>query len=766
VPTPTVFLSYSHKDEIWKDRLVAHLNVLEREGLLQTWNDGQIRAGADWLPEIQGAMQRARVAVLLLSADFLRSDFIRGREVPELLARRNGGGLHVVPVIVRDCVWEEVQCLSGLQARPRDRKPLNKFTVANRETEIKKIALEILNLLREDQEEIGVARSEEEKSTGRDGLRPLHQLPSPPSDFTGRAAELAELRAAIETGGVTLSGVRGLGGIGKTTLALKLAEELSPRYPDAQIYLDLRGVSPAPLKTAEAMAHVIRSFQPEARLPEDETALAGLYRSVLHDRRVLLLMDNAAHAAQVQPLIPPKGSILLVTSRAKFTLPGLLSKDLDELPPGDARALLLNIAPRIGTEAARLADLCGHLPLALRLTASTLADRPDLSPARCAQRLATEQGRLGLIDGSLSLSFELLPESLSRSWTALAVFPVTFDTEAAAAVWEIDLEAAEEGLGELVKRSLIEGEDGRYRLHDLVRVFAGHRLVEPERSVAQRRHAGYYEEVLALADDLFKAGGKQILEGLRLFDGEWANIQAGQGWAVAHAESDQEATKLARGYPEAGVFCLLLRLRPRQRVRWLEAGLKASRALDDREAEGGILGSLGSAYAELGEFQRAIEFHEQSLVIAREVGDRLGESAALGSLGNVHVDLGEPFRAIELCEQDLTISRELGDRFGEGAALGNLGRAYAGLGEIRRAIELFFQQLAIALEVGDRQSESTACWTLGLISETNGDLALAVELMEIGVDIERELGHIDAEKHAAQVEALRARISLRRDGGI
>src|SRR5207237_803978 len=119
---------------------------------------------------------------------------------------------------------------------------------------------------------------------------------------------------------------------------------------------------------------------------------------------------------------------------------------------------------------------------------------------------------------------ELLPENLARSWASLTVFPVTFDSEAAAAVWGLEIEAAEERLGELIKRSLIEGEDGRYHLHDLARVFAGSRLVGPERSVAQRRHAGYYEEVLALADDLFMAGGKQILEGLRLFDGEWANI--------------------------------------------------------------------------------------------------------------------------------------------------------------------------------------------------------------------------------------------------
>jgi Cdc6-like AAA superfamily ATPase len=143
----------------------------------------------------------------------------------------------------------------------------------------------------------------------------LHQLPPPPGDFTGRTAELEELMQAIERGGVTISGLRGMGGIGKTALALKLAAELRERYPDAQIYLDLKGTSEKPLTTAEAMAHVVRAYHPTAKLPDDEAELAGLYRSVLDGQRALLLMDNAANAAQVAPLAPPASCVLLVTSR-------------------------------------------------------------------------------------------------------------------------------------------------------------------------------------------------------------------------------------------------------------------------------------------------------------------------------------------------------------------------------------------------------------------------------------------------------------------
>jgi hypothetical protein len=124
--------------------------------------------------------------------------------------------------------------------------------------------------------------------TTASALNSLRQIPSPPLDFTGREAELAELTEKLQHGGATISGLQGMGGVGKTALALKLAESLAPRYPDAQFYLDLRGVSRNPVSTAEAMAHVIRAYHPQARLPEDENELRGLYRSVLHGQRALL----------------------------------------------------------------------------------------------------------------------------------------------------------------------------------------------------------------------------------------------------------------------------------------------------------------------------------------------------------------------------------------------------------------------------------------------------------------------------------------------
>src|SRR6185503_17513254 len=159
----------------------------------------------------------------------------------------------------------------------------------------------------------------------------LHEVPRPPADFTGREDELNELLASIEVGGVTISGLQGMGGIGKTALAFKLVELLKPRYPDAQFFLDLNCASAQPLTVAEALAHVVRAYHPAAKLPDSESELRGLYLSVLDGQRALLLMDNAANAEQVEPLIPPAGCLLLVTSRQHFTVPGLAAKNLDTL---------------------------------------------------------------------------------------------------------------------------------------------------------------------------------------------------------------------------------------------------------------------------------------------------------------------------------------------------------------------------------------------------------------------------------------------------
>ena len=576
----------------------------------------------------------------------------------------------------------------------------------------------------------------------------LHQVPPPPADFTGRADELKQLLTTIERGGVTISGLQGLGGIGKTAFALKLVEQLKPYYPDAQFYLDLKGASAEPLSVTEALGHVIRSYHPAAKLPESETELRALYLSVLDGQRAILLMDNAADAVQVEPLIPPASCLLLVTSRWHSTLPGFAAKNLDTLMAGDARALLLTIAPRIGEWADKIAALCGYLPLALRLAASALAKYRNLKPADYAARLQHRQRRLQLIEAPLSVSYELLSEELQERWRWLAVFTDSFDEFAAAAVWEVEVDQALETLGELITESLIELNEtsDRYHLHDLSRLFADAKLNEEERAITHKRHAMHYMGLLAGIAELYLEGGEALLCGLALFDHEWNNIQAGQAWAAAQGiATDENVARLCISYPGVGAEVLSLRQHARGQICWLETGLAAARRLKDPEGEAVVLGNLGLAYAHLGKTHQALHLYEQQLTIVRELGDRMGEGIALGNIGLACEELGETQRAITFFEQRLTVAREIGDRRGEASALGYLGGAYVRLGEDLRAIQFYEQQLTIVREIGDLKGESVALGNLGIAHAELDDTQKAIGFFEEQLAMAREIGDLGNE---------------------
>jgi tetratricopeptide (TPR) repeat protein len=562
------------------------------------------------------------------------------------------------------------------------------------------------------------------------------------------------MRAALEDAPLALSCLHGMGGVGKTALALKLAEKIKDRYPDAQFYLDLSGVSPCPLTSAEAMAHVIHAYQPGAKLPESEAELHGAYLSVLYNQRALLLMDNARDESQVEPLIPPAGCALLVTSRQYFILPGLVAKCLDSLPPTDACKLLLTIAPRIGGLAGEIAKRCGYLPLALRLAASAIAKRPNLKPADYVRKLTIARERLKLVEASLNLSYEMLSEELQQRWRVLSVFPESFDEAAAAAVWETEDEEAQVLLGELLTFNLVEWNEAaeRYRLHDLAREFANSRLSKAEREAGGRQHARHYQQVLFTANNFYLKGGDGVLRGLELYDMERVNIEAGQAWAAKQTDNDATAAELCLTYPDAimdvilPMNVLLLRQHPRERIRWLKAMLVAARRLNNRDAESRALNGLGMAHYYIGETRRAIEFYEPILAIAREANDRKTEVIALSNLGLVYADLGEKQRAIELCEQVLTIARESGDRGGEGRALGNIGMAYDAWGEKQRAVEFYEQYLMIAREIGDAKAESFVLMNLGNAYANLGETNRAIRVYEEVLVILREAGDRDSER--------------------
>lgn len=591
----------------------------------------------------------------------------------------------------------------------------------------------------------------------------LYQLPPPPADFTGRTAELQELRDAIKKGGFHISGLQGQGGVGKTALALKLAEELASTFPDAQIYLDLKGVSENPLTSAEAMSHVLRAFHPEAKLPEKEEEIRALYLSVLHNKRALLLMDNAKDAAQVKPLIPPPGCALLVTSRQHFAMPGLQAKNLETLPPPDAKELLLLIAPRIAGEAEAIAKLCGYLPQALRLAASAIAVRVNLEPQDYARQLADEKKRLELladddesVTASITMSYNLLDVETQARWRLLAVFPDTFDPSAAAAIWEMENVPAQETFSRLLQFSMLEWNSAakRCRLHDLMRDFVRQRWTPSESDTAARRHALYYGAALLAVDDLYLEGGDSINSALGLLDVEWRNIQAGQSWVAAHSEEDRLAAELCDGYAGWGQHAVLLRQHPHEQIRWLEAALASARQLGNRPSEGRHLGGLGVRYHALGDYRRTIEYSEKALGILIEIGDTRGVGAALGNLGAAHESLGHYDRAIEYHEKTLAINRETGDLRGESHTLNNLGVAHKASGDYRRAIEHYQKSLAIAREIADLRSEGISLGNLGNLYSILGEPGSAVECYEQGLTIARDLGDRHSEGSGLWNEAM------------
>jgi tetratricopeptide (TPR) repeat protein len=602
-------------------------------------------------------------------------------------------------------------------------------------------------------------------------------IPPPVADFTGREKELAELKAAFARGAV-ITGVSGAGGIGKTELARRLAQELAEDFPAARLSMDLLGASERPLTPDEAMRRLLEPFYPNQKLPGEPEQLAGLYRQTFTQNQSLLLLDNAADAAQVRPLIPPPPSAAIVTSRQHFTLSefGLTPLRLDVLSPEEARQFLRATSPKLrdapDAEVEQLAVLCGRLPLALRVAASLLNDRADWTPATLRKRLADERTRLARlkregdldVEAAISLSYNLLDDDLKARFRQLGVFSAPFLRLSAQAVWGIADEAeADDLLGKLTTRSLLDtspsplGESATgeavYALHDLTRLFAYARLLENHEQAeeAVMRHAHHALEWASEADTLYQKGNENILRGLARFRFIWPHLLAAYERLLPDQPSrprPAEADRWLSDFPYRCIYVLDLHLPPRQQIPLLQAALEAARRLGDRSDEGIHLGNLGNAYAALGDARKAIEFHEKHLAIAREIGDRRGEGNALGNLGNAYAALGDARKAIEFYEKRMEIAREIGDRRGEGNALGNLGLAYADLGDARKAIEFYEKRLAIAREIGDRRGEGAALGNLGLAYADLGDARKAIEFYEKRLAIAREIGDRRGEGNA------------------
>jgi tetratricopeptide (TPR) repeat protein len=600
------------------------------------------------------------------------------------------------------------------------------------------------------------------------------QLPGDLPEFTGRTAELAELAAALDRDDgatVAITALRGMGGVGKTMLAQHAARRLTQRYPDGQIVVDLNGHGVgAPTAPLDAMLRVIRAFRPETPPLDDVAQARAIYRDTLSGKRALILLDNAADADQIRDLIPPPRCGALITARTPVQPPGCPPPlTLGLLSLDESATLLRRLAPNApGTDAewTRLANLCGRLPLALRVAGSVLAAADDLTLAEYLAELADEATRPHrlTIDGDASANVAaVLTHSLRRlidqdpalaaRWQMLSVVPADFDRAAAAALWEETDTAAAPRLRFLLARSLLlfDEETRRYRLHDLMRplarnLFAPDPTQDPAPGTADRlaetegRFARHFMGVLAEADDLYQRGHDGVAAGLARYDADVRNIATAAAWAIDRADHDPTRQQVAAKLPNAGVYVLGLRLHRRNWIVWLTAAAAAARRMGDSSLAAYHLSNLGTAHANLGDTRRAINFHEQALAIARENRDRHSEGSILGSLGNAHAALGEARRAIEFYEQALAIVREIRDQRGEGTTLGNMGIAHTALGETRRAIDFHQQALAIAREIGDRRGEGNHLGNLGSAHAALGETRRAIEFYEQALAIAREIG--------------------------
>lgn len=612
--------------------------------------------------------------------------------------------------------------------------------------------------------------------------RGVFQLPPSLPDFTGREDELARITERLGGGGGSVgvsSALRGMGGIGKTVTAIEACWEVKDNYPDGQLVIELRGMSEQPLTPVQAMSQIIRDFHPGGvKMPDDEHDLQVMYRQVLEGKKALVLLDNAKDENQVRELLrwaPQPPVAFVVTSRRALALEGVSSILLGVLPPEEAFVMLRGIVGAKGNdnELRTVAELCGWLPLALRVAGCFLHLHVDENwpLPKYIEALQDESKRLERLKGKtpdrdveavLALSArELVRENPTRAelWQMLSVFPAGFKSGAAAAVWDLktgdnlDTDAAEDELTALLDSSLVqfEAKTDHYSLHDLMRPIAreafgfvdGHPLNAGSTAriaTAELRFAGFYCRLLAEANDLYLKGNRDILHGLAIFGDEEVNILRGQAWAVQHRLSEKSAIKLCRDYGMVGTDIIGLRFSDQVRISWLEVALAACREIGDRRGEGTAQGNLGIAWKNFGDARRAITCYEEHLAIAREIGDSRGESAAFANLGAAWAILGDTSKAISIYEQAYTFASTIGEWRFAGTILNNLGIVHKNLGDARKAIDYYKQALDVAREIGDQLGEGKAMnnWSLALM--TLGDSLGAISLLEKALAISRAMG--------------------------
>lgn len=556
----------------------------------------------------------------------------------------------------------------------------------------------------------------------------LHQLPDPVGDFVGRKTEMNHLLGALQRRSRTRSSavigiIYGMGGVGKTELARKIAQHLVLDYSDAQLFVELRGSSDHPLTPEQALQTIILSFEREAKLPENLNQLQNIYRDKLSGKRALIMLDDAKDAAQVRPLLPPSGSALLITTRNRFTLPQTTLLDLETLPPHEAKKMLLSICPRIERYAPMLAELCGYLPLALRVCASFLQINDTREVVEYVEQLKTERLQYlkdpdspkdpqVSVEASLRLSYETLQLSEQRALCQLSLFPVSFDSSAVNAILVTDGNI-QESIELLRRRSLLryDVQTKRYNLHDLVRVFANSIINNTERNLTRQRYNAYY---LALAEQAeFELIGSKQEDWLERLDRERSHLEM----AMQQMLEDKDQQSLLR---LTGALWRFWDIRGYLRTgrRWFDLALsqtaEANTALlDNRAVRAKALKGAGLLAKQQGDYLQARIFQEESIELYTLLGDRKGIASALYNIGSITFHQGLYNESLDFSAQSLAIFRDLEDQRGIAMTLGNLGLIAQDQDNYPQSIGYYEESIDILRKLGDQSSLAIYLGNLG-----------------------------------------------------
>lgn len=604
------------------------------------------------------------------------------------------------------------------------------------------------------------------------------QLPARVSGFTGRGSDLRHLDELLAGRcSMLVAVICGPPGVGKSALAVHWAHAIQRRFPDGTLCTNLRGHDPdsAPAEPADVLDVLLRGLGvPPGEIGSGEESRAALLRTTLAGRRVLMLLDDAASPRQVRPMLPGSpGCAVLVTSRGRLS--GLVARDgavpvpLAPLAAAQAIDLLRQTIGRARVDAApvaaaQVARVCGGIPLALRIAADRAASMPL---AALASQLTDERGRLEIlatddedtaVRAAFSQSYRYLDAEAARTFRLLGLNRgPDISRTAAAALAGTSVHCVGQALGTLTGAHLVEeAAGGRLRMHGLLAVFASERAQADEpahesEQAARRVLAWYLHTADRAARELIPGIPRPPLasppphchplrfatyeQALNWCDTERLNLVAAVRHAVAAGEH-------AIAVQLAGVLSAYFMLSKDHRD-WIAthiAGLASAQLLGDRPAEARLLSSLGAAYGDQSQFDRAIECLEQALSIRTETGDSQGQGATLLNMGHVNWQLRRFDEGYRCLRRSLDIFTATADRYGQGMTLNNLGEACTDLGRYGEAGGYLQRARDIFREAGDRFSEAMTMTGLGEACRRQGRFGEALGLLRGSLSIRQEVG--------------------------